>query len=99
VWIVRSKSDQRWTCRGQYSSSEWWKPPHQSWPREALDALRDLQSSRAEEVPTDLSCIWFPCPTAKLTRLFATNVLAVTEKRGAFYDLTDERHLGLSYPP
>jgi hypothetical protein len=43
-----------------------------------------------------LSCIWFPYPTPKLGRLFATNVLPVTEKRGAFHDLTDEQHLGLS---
>jgi hypothetical protein len=43
-----------------------------------------------------LSCVWFAYPTPKLQRLFAANVLTVTEKRGAFHDLTDERHLGLS---
>jgi len=96
AWIVRSKLDRRWNCRGQFSSSEWWNPPHQSWPPEALEAVRDLKVSQAEDVPADLSCITFAYPTAKLKRLFATSVLAVTEKRGAFHDLTDEGHLGLS---
>jgi hypothetical protein len=93
--MVRSKVDRRWNLRGQYSSSDWWDPPHGNWPPEAFDAVEQLRSSLAEQPPEDLRCFFVAYPGGKLQRLFQSSVLIATERQGALHDLTEENGLSI----